>query len=160
MKSKSFSNNHEVVYLSWNKRHTRNTKDTDVTAGTCWHHECNRRTDRLTVLLISWLLCLLHLQERTGMSKSNWSVGKPNWTTRVDFLLANLGKVSVISYVYFLFIYFILLIDKFFDVDSKSTIGFRRSHVVFDLWRFKITRKNLTICKKMYKKYKNSTFNY
>ena len=36
----------------------------------------------------------------------------------------NWGKVSVISYVYFLFIYCFLLIDVFFDVDSKSTIGF------------------------------------
>ena len=45
-------------------------------------------------------------------------------------------------YVYFLFIYFILSIDIFFGVDSKSTIGFQRSHVVFELWRFKIIRKN------------------
>ena len=47
----------------------------------------------------------------------------------------NLVKVSVISlgYVYFLFIYFILLIDVFFDKDSKFTIGFRRSHLVFEL---------------------------
>ena len=46
------------------------------------------------------------------------------------------GKVSVISYfsyVYFLFIYFFPLIDVFFDVYSKSTIGFRRSHVVSEL---------------------------
>ena len=37
----------------------------------------------------------------------------------------------------FLFIYLFILINVFFDVDSKSTIGFRRSigfrHVVFEL---------------------------
>ena len=40
-------------------------------------------------------------------------------------------KVSVITRIFF-----ILLIDVFFYhfyVDSKSTIGFRRSHVVFEL---------------------------
>ena len=34
------------------------------------------------------------------------------------------------------------------------------SHVVFKLWRFKITRKNLPICKKIYKKIKDFLFNY
>ena len=43
--------------------------------------------------------------------------------------MTQIGKVSVISYVYFLIIYFFLLIDVFFDVDSKSTIGFRFSAV-------------------------------
>ena len=33
------------------------------------------------------------------------------------------------------------LIDIFFYVDFKSTIGFRRSHVVFELWRVKIAIK-------------------
>ena len=42
-----------------------------------------------------------------------------------------LGKDSIITCVYFFLILF--LIDLFFDVDSKSTIGFRRSHVVFKL---------------------------
>ena len=37
------------------------------------------------------------------------------------------------NYVYILFTYFFLLIDVFFDVDSKSTIGFWLSHVVFEL---------------------------
>ena len=56
------------------------------------------------------------------------------------------GKVSVITCI---FIYFIILIDVFFDVDSKSTIGFRRSHVVFELWRFKITRKIFLLVKNL-----------
>ena len=44
------------------------------------------------------------------------------------------GKVSVITCIFYLFIYFILLIDVFFYVDSKTTtIGFWRSHVVFEL---------------------------
>ena len=33
----------------------------------------------------------------------------------------------------FIFHLFLFLIDVFFDVDSKSTIGFLRSHVVFEL---------------------------
>ena len=44
-------------------------------------------------------------------------------------ILINFGKVLVITCI---FIYFFLLIDIFFDIDSKSTIGFRRSHVVFE----------------------------
>ena len=53
------------------------------------------------------------------------------------------------------------LIDVFFDVDSKYTIGFRRSRLVFEIWRFKITRKNLPICKKyIKKKIKIFLFNY
>ena len=45
-------------------------------------------------------------------------------------ILINFGNVLVITCI---FIYFFLLIDIFFDIDSKSTIGFRRSHVVFEL---------------------------
>ena len=67
--------------------------------------------------------------------------------------------VKFCNYVYFLFIYFFLLLDVFFDIDSKSTICFRRSHVVFELWRFKITRKKFWLVKK-YKKNKNFLFNY
>ena len=47
------------------------------------------------------------------------------------------GSVSFIGCSYFI----INLMDAFFDVDSKLTIGFRRSHVVFELWGVKIIRK-------------------
>ena len=66
------------------------------------------------------------------------------------------GKVSVITCIFYLFI----LIDVFFDVESKSTIGFRQPHVVFVLWRVKINIKNLLIVKKKYMKSKNFLFNY
>ena len=71
-------------------------------------------------------------------------------------LITSIGKVSVITCIFYLFSYFKFLIDVFFDVDSKSTIGFWRSHVVFELWRFKITRK---ICKKIQEN-ENFLFNY
>ena len=44
------------------------------------------------------------------------------------------AKLQVYHYVYFIFIYFILLIDVFFDVVRfQISNGFRRSHVVFEL---------------------------
>ena len=46
-------------------------------------------------------------------------------------ILINFGKVLVITCI-FIYLFF-LLIDIFFDIDSKSTIGFRQSHVVFEL---------------------------
>ena len=57
---------------------------------------------------------------------------------------------SVITCIFYLF--FLLLHDVFFDLDSKSTIGFRRSYVIFELGRVEITRKNLSNCKKKYEK--------
>ena len=45
---------------------------------------------------------------------------------------------------------FNVLIDVFFDVDSKSTIGFQLSRVVFELWTVKLTRI-FFICKRMRK---------
>ena len=60
----------------------------------------------------------------------------------VFFVVKNQGKGSVITCDFF-------LIDVFFDVDFKSIIVFRRSHVFFELWRPKIARKNLSICKKI-----------
>ena len=48
------------------------------------------------------------------------------------------------------FLYFFLLIDVFFDLDSKSTICFRRSHVhvVFELWGLKLQEKIFRFVKK------------
>ena len=57
----------------------------------------------------------------------------------------SIGKVSEIT-CRFLFTYlFFLLIDIFFNVDSKSTICFRRSHAAFEILIFKIIKKNLDL---------------
>ena len=63
-----------------------------------------------------------------------------------------LGKGSVITSIFYLFNFF-LLIDVFSDIDSNSSIGSilqsNSSNVVFESWMVKITRKNLSICKKI-----------
>ena len=61
------------------------------------------------------------------------------------FFFVCFGKVSIIMCIFYLFISFSFRISysRVFRCrfGSKSTIGFRRSHVVFELWRFRITRK-------------------
>ena len=59
------------------------------------------------------------------------------------------GKISVITCIFYLFIFSFDRRIFRCRLDSKSTIGFRRPHVVFELWRFKITRIFFSICKKI-----------
>ena len=63
-------------------------------------------------------------------------------------ILINFGKVLVIMCI---FIYFFLLINIFFFyIDSKSTIGFRRSHVILSYEGLQLQEKIFQFVKKKY----------
>ena len=66
----------------------------------------------------------------------------------LDIVYSNFCTKNMIKFRLLRAFIFIFLFDVYFDVDSKSTIGFRRLHIVFELCRVQIIRKNLLICEK------------